>query len=87
MSDKEIIDIYQEPDVKIEVKTEIDEEYNIFQIFGEKRKNNELKQIKTKKLKKEFVVPEEYCDDQPPIKPALETVEIEFCETDNQVFK
>lgn len=85
ISDKEIIDIYQEPDVKIEVKTEIDEEYNIFQIFGEKRKNNELKQIKTKKLKKEFVVPEEYCDDQPPIKPALETVEIEFCETDNQV--
>jgi hypothetical protein len=72
LSDEEIIDL----NVKKEVKTDIDDfetkKYDS-QIIGEKRKNNELSEIKTKKFIEEFLV------SQPNINPTDE-------ETDDEVF-
>ena len=75
-----IVDL--EAEVKIEVKTEIDnvdtETYDLRQTMGEKRKNAEIREIQTKKIKEEFVVFEESYGDQPQTEPIDE---------DNPVFK
>ena len=54
------------------------ETYDLRQTMGEKRKNAEIREIQTKKIKEEFVVFEESYGDQPQTEPIDE---------DNPVFK
>jgi hypothetical protein len=69
LSDEKIIDVNLETEVKIEVIDEIDdfdsEKYDIPQIIGGTRKNDEIKKIITNKFKEEFVVFVESHDDEP----------------------
>jgi hypothetical protein len=80
----EVVDLNLEPEVKHEVKSEIDYfdmvNYDMPHFTGEKRKNHEIGEIKTKKCKEEFVMFEESYDDQP-------QTELNVQETDIKVFK
>ena len=85
LSDEEIIDSNLETVVKTEIDEEIEnfdftEKYDLPQIIGEKRKNNEITEIEPKKVKEELVVFEECSDDQIKTEPTDE-------ETHNKVFK
>jgi hypothetical protein len=80
-TDENIIGHNPKPDVKIEIEDfDFTEKYDLPQIIGEKRKNNEFAEMQTKKLKEEFVVFEECSDHQLKAEPTDE-------ETDDKVFK
>jgi hypothetical protein len=80
-TDEEIIDSNLEPVIKTEISDfDFTEKYDLPQIIGEKRKNNEITEIEPKKVKEELVVFEECSDDQIKTEPTDE-------ETHNKVFK